>query len=210
MTHFVLCHGFGFTPLFWKRLIRYLGPERCTLLDLGYYTQNAAPLSLPKAQPYIGIGHSLGLHKLYALNLPYTCCIGLNGFVDFLGTRPEIQTRRKKELKALRYSLCQDVVASMTQFLFRCGAPGLLPYMDLKTAHLARLLEDLDTFITPFELPTHYPTYMIYSQNDPVIPPTVHNTSAAVEAIYVPKGRHSLGWSYSQQMFHLIQRIHRD
>lgn len=211
MTHFILCHGFGFTPHFWARLIRELGPERCTLLDLGYYTTHTiSPPSIPKAQRYIGIGHSLGLQKLYALPIPYTACIGLNGFVDFLGTSLETRKQRTKELKALRYSLCQDVRLGITQFILRCGAKNLLRHIDVDSVQLTRLLSDLDAFMHPCVVPACYPTYIISAKNDPIVPRTVHSSSLAVRALRVPKGRHSLGWSYSRSMFHLIQRIHHD
>lgn len=210
MTHFILCHGFGFTPHFWSRLINDLGPERCTVLDLGYYTHSISPLYIPKAQRYVGIGHSLGLQKLYALSIPYSVCIGLNGFVDFLGACPKIRAHRTKELKALRYSLCQDVKATMTQFILRCGAKSILRFIDLGSAHLSRLLNDLDAFMQPCALPTHYPTHIISAKNDPIVPRSLHGASLAVSTIEMAKGRHSLGWSYSRSMFHLIQRIHHD
>lgn len=210
MTHFVLCHGFGFTPQFWTRLIRDLGPERCTLLDLGYYGGSVSPPSIPKAQRYVGIGHSLGLQKLYALPVLYTACIGLNGFVDFLGTCPKTRMHRTKELKALRYSLCQNVRLGMTQFIQRCGARNLLRYMDLDSLNLPRLLSDLDAFLHPCVVPTRYATYIISAKNDVVVPLSVHDASLAVHTIKVAKGGHSLGWSYSHTIFHLIQRICRD
>ena len=210
MTHFILCHGFGFNPHFWSRLIHHLGPERCTMLDLGYYTADVAPISIPQAQHYIGIGHSLGLHKLYELPITYRACVGLNGFIDFLGSCSEMRVQRTKELKALRYSLGQNVGEAMTQFIIRCGAKTILKFMDLGMIQSSRLLQDLDLFMRPCHVPTHYPTWMVSAKNDPVVPVNVHEASSTCRHILMRSGLHSLGWSYSERIFRLIQRLCRD
>lgn len=90
MTHFVFCHGFGFDASFWERIAPYFSQEKCSFIDLGYFN-NRVDIQCLQEQRIVAIGHSIGLSKLIS-TYSFDYLIGLNGFINFLGSDLAIYT----------------------------------------------------------------------------------------------------------------------
>lgn len=168
MTHFVFCHGFGFDTHFWERIARFFTQQNCSFIDLGYFNNRIENQYLDN-QAIIGIGHSMGFSKLLSMYSNFDCLIGLNGFINFLGSDQAIYQRRQKELKALRSSFLKDPATTLKNFYLRCAAAKLIEYNDFSNIKIDLMLSDLQWLQKKHKLPD-VPTLILSSDDDTIVP----------------------------------------
>lgn len=168
MTHFVFCHGFGFDIQFWERISPYFSKEKCSFIDLGYFNNRTESQYLDN-QAIIGIGHSVGLSKLLSVYSNFDCLVGLNGFINFLGSDQTIYQKRQTELKALRSSFLKDAKTALRNFYVRCGAAEFIEYNDFSKLDLDLILSDLQWLQKEYKLPD-VPALILSSDDDMVVP----------------------------------------
>jgi pimeloyl-[acyl-carrier protein] methyl ester esterase len=171
MTHFVFCHGFGFDIHFWERIAPYFSQEKCSFIDLGYFNKRIENQHLHN-QAIIGIGHSIGLSKLLSMYSNFDGLIGLNGFINFLGSDQAIYKKRQTELKALRSGFLKDADTTLRNFYVRCGAAELIEYNDFSNLDLDLILSDLQWLQKEYKLP-NVPTLILSSNDDMVVPHSI-------------------------------------
>ena len=171
MTHFVFCHGFGFDTHFWERLAPYFSQEKCSFIDLGYFNNRIDSQYLHN-QSIIGIGHSIGLPKLVSMYNNFDYLIGLNSFVNFLGSDRLERKKRQVELNALRANFLRNPDFTLRSFYSRCGTPELIECNDLSNLNLDLILSDLQWLQKEYNLPD-VPTLILSSDDDIVVPRSI-------------------------------------
>ena len=171
MTHFVFCHGWGLDIHFWQRIAPYFSQQKCSFIDLGYFDH---PQDIPYSDDrmMVGIGHSMGLSKLAARGCHWQALIGLNGFIDFLGSNPMRYPQRQRELKMLVNSFIQDPKATLQRFYTRCGLSDLMAYQDFSNLNRDLILSDLRGLSQAVSCPT-VPVLMLCSDDDIIVPSAI-------------------------------------
>jgi pimeloyl-[acyl-carrier protein] methyl ester esterase len=184
-TCFVFCHGWGFDKEYWKELSRYFSPSEC-IFDI-------EDLNEDKTIEYIGIGHSLGLIKLINLDIRFKALIGIQGFVNFLGSNDFFRRKRTIELKAMKRDLAIDIEKTLNNFYKRCG---IFPQEKMKL-NKSILRRELDLLSGSFKIPKEIPILVIGAEDDPIVPPDLildnFKNLENVEVIFQPTGLHNLG-----------------
>lgn len=203
MTHFIFCHGFGFDPHFWEPLAPYFSHEKCSFIDLGYFNHPVAP-SLLQHEVIIGVGHSIGLSKLIAMYPHVDCLIGLNSFVNFLGTDQVLHRKRQKELNALRASFLRAPDATLRSFYSRCGATELIPCHDVSRLDLSLILSDLQWLEKEYTLP-EVPTLILSADDDIIVPCSITSDNfskqAWVKRNSIINAKHALGFRQPAEVY---------
>ncbi len=206
MTHFVFCHGFGFDPHFWERISPFFSKENCSFIDLGYFNNKKENKYLEN-EAIIGIGHSMGLSKLLSMCSNFDCLIGLNGFVNFLGSHQAMYQKRQKELKALRSSFLKDADTTLRKFYVRCAVPQLLEYNDLSKLDVGLIVSDLQWLQKEYELPD-VPTLILSSSDDVVVPRSVvldnFRKQPRVKLDSIMDAGHALGFRKPREVYEKI------
>jgi pimeloyl-[acyl-carrier protein] methyl ester esterase len=184
-TCFVFCHGWGFDKEYWNELIRCFLPAECIF--------EGENLIEDKTIEYIGIGHSLGLIKLINLNIRFKALIGIQGFVNFLGSNDLLHRKRVIELKAMRRFFDTDFSKTLNSFYKRCG--GLIP--NIMNLDMGILREEFDLLSRSFKIPKNIPILVIGAEDDLIVPPDLimdnFKNLENVEVIFQPTGLHNLG-----------------
>ena len=212
MTHFVFCHGFGFDTHFWDRLAPYFSQERCSFMDLGYFNHQ---LELPSLhhQPLIGIGHSIGLSKLVSMSSKFDYLIGLNGFVNFLGSDQVVRKKRQREIKALRASFLRAPESTLKSFYTRCGADELIAAHNLSHLNLNLVLSDLQWLEKEYTLP-EVATLILSSEDDIVVPQSITSDNFSeqpwVKQECIMEAKHALGFRKSAEVYEKIMSFLND
>ncbi|MGI2299011.1 hypothetical protein ACRRVB_04530 [Candidatus Cardinium hertigii] len=189
---FIFCHGWGFDQQFFEPLIKeYFPTVGCYSLDLGYFED--AKIDLPTDQLFIGVGHSLGFIKLASLKVKFTALIGIQAFINFLGFDPQLEKKRKIELKTMVKYFQSNPRDTLTSFHKRCG----LDYTLSKSFNTTKLMQDLALLATRHPLPA-MPLLIIGAKNDTIVPPSLiydnfSKLSKYVKVIVHHKGHHCLG-----------------
>lgn len=210
---FVFCHGFGLDSSYWTHLRPYFAQHKTVYLDLGYFGQEQMTLFFDASLDYIGIGHSLGLMKLMSLNIPFKALIGLNGFVDFLGLDVLLHAHRMRELAHLTRHFFRAPGVALSQFYQRAGVmfDGLVN----GPINQKKLLDDLDSLLTPRAIPPSIPMLILGSSDDKIVPPALieanfsHHPQVRIEILN--QAKHGLGYLKSEVVYQKIMRfIHDD
>lgn len=206
MTHFVFCHGFGFDTHFWERIAPYFSKEKCSFLNLGYFNNRTESQYLDN-QAIIGIGHSIGLSKLLSMYSNFDGLIGLNGFINFLGSDQAIYKKRQTELKALRSNFLKDADTTLRNFYVRCGAAELIEYNDLSNLDIDLILSDLQWLQKEYKLPD-VPTLILSSDDDIVVPHSIISDNFR-EQTWVKRDNivdtgHALGFKKPEEVYEKI------
>ena len=201
MTHLVFCHGFSYSPNYWINLTALLENFTIHHMDLGYYED----LKIPEIkEPVIGIGHSLGLIKLMQQNFRFKALIGLNGFVNFLGTGLRLRNRRSLELDTFEHLIRTSPNLALKFFHNRCGV-NLNP----SNINKERLLGDLDCLRQSFPVPNNLT--LLAAQNDIVCPPELIQDNFGTQNItMLESGRHSLGYNHAAEVAAIINEKNND
>ena len=203
MTHFVFCHGFGFDAHFWERIAPYFSQEKCSFIDLGYFNNRTENQYLDN-QAIIGIGHSMGLSKLLSMYSNFECLIGLNGFINFLGSEQIGRKRRQRELDALRSSFLKDAETTLSNFYLRCGAPELIDANNFSNLDLNLILSDLQWLQKEHKLPD-VPTLILSSDYDIVVPRSITSDNCRnqpwVKLNSIVDTGHALGFRKPEEVY---------
>jgi pimeloyl-[acyl-carrier protein] methyl ester esterase len=201
MTHLVFCHGFSYSPTYWDNLLPLLPEFTIHHMDLGYYGD---PIIPDIKEPVIGIGHSLGLIKLMQQNYQFKALIGLNGFVNFLGSDPHIHKRRVLELDTFELLICTSPSLALKFFHNRCGVS-----LDHDPPNKERLLSDLDLLRQSFPIPPNLT--VLATQDDIVCPPEItYNNFGSTEIHMLKSGGHGLGYNHASDISSIIRRKNND
>ena len=200
MTHLVFCPGFSYSPDYWVNLVPLLPDFTIHHMDLGYFGD---PIIPDIDEPVIGIGHSLGLIKLMQQNYQFKALIGLNGFVNFLGSDPHIHKRRALELDTFELLIHTSPGIALNFFHHRCGVT-----LNQLSLNKERLLSDLDLLRQSFPAPDNLT--LIATQDDIVCPPElIWDNFADSKVIMLDSGGHGLGYNQAAEIVAIIKdRIH--
>ncbi len=196
MTHLLLCHGFSYSPDYWVNLMPHL-PE----FTIHHLTDSLIP---EMHEPVIGVGHSLGLIKLMQLKIPYQALIGLNAFVNFLGTDPHLKKRRSRELKTFENLIKTNSTLAINSFHKRCGVSLEQSYFNQD-----QLIAELDLLRTVFPVPDHLT--IVGTQDDIVCPPEIlYDNFNPEHIIMLESGGHGLGYKHAEEIASIIKRKNND
>ena len=200
MTHLVFCPGFSYSPDYWVNLVPLLPDFTIHHMDLGYFGD---PIIPDIDEPVIGIGHSLGLIKLMQQNYQFKALIGLNGFVNFLGSDPDIHKRRALELDTFELLIHTSPGIALNFFHHRCGVT-----LNQLSLNKERLLSDLDLLRQSFPAPDNLT--LIATQDDIVCPPElIWDNFGESEVTMLDSGGHGLGYNQAAEIVAIIKdRIH--
>ena len=201
MTHLVFCHGFSYSPDYWANLAPLLPDFTIHHMDLGYYGN---PITPDIDEPVIGIGHSLGLIKLMQQNYRFKALIGINGFVNFLGSDPHIHKRRALELDTFELLIRSSPSLALKFFHHRCGVT-----LNQLSPNKERLLSDLELLRQSFPIPENLT--LIASRDDIVCPPElIRDKFGDAEIIMLDSGGHGLGYNHAADIAAIINEKNND
>jgi pimeloyl-[acyl-carrier protein] methyl ester esterase len=212
MTHFVFCHGFGFDTQFWERIAPYFSQEKCSFIDLGYFGNRVDNTYLCN-QRVIGIGHSIGLSKLLSMYSNFDYLIGLNSFVNFLGSDQIERKKRQKELNALRLSFLKDPDSAIRNFYIRCDIEELIECTDFSNLNLDLILSEFEWLQKEYKLP-EVPTLILSSNDDLVLPHTITSNNFSkqqyIKIDSIMNGGHALGFRKPLEVYRKIMSFLND
>jgi pimeloyl-[acyl-carrier protein] methyl ester esterase len=212
MTHFVFCHGFGFDTQFWERIAPYFSQEKCSFIDLGYFGNRVDNTYLCN-QRVIGIGHSIGLSKLLSMYSNFDYLIGLNSFVNFLGSDQIERKKRQKELNALRLSFLKDPDSAIRNFYIRCDIEEFIECTDFSNLNLDLILSEFEWLQKEYKLP-EVPTLILSSNDDLVLPHTITSNNFSkqqyIKIDSIMNGGHALGFRKPLEVYRKIMSFLND
>jgi len=212
MTHFVFCHGFGFDTQFWERIAPYFSQEKCSFIDLGYFGNRVDNTYLCN-QRVIGIGHSIGLSKLLSMYSNFDYLIGLNSFVNFLGSDQIERKKRQKELNALRLSFLKDPDSAIRNFYIRCDIEELIECTDFPNLNFDLILSEFEWLQKEYKLP-EVPTLILSSNDDLVVPYTITSDNFSkqqyIKIDSIMNGGHALGFRKPLEVYRKIMSFLND
>lgn len=212
MTHFVFCHGFGFDTQFWERIAPYFSQEKCSFIDLGYFGNRVDNTYLCN-QRVIGIGHSVGLSKLISMYSNFDYLIGLNSFVNFLGSDQVERKKRQKELNALRLSFLKDPDSAIKNFYIRCDIEELIECTDFSSLNRDLILSEFGWLQKEYKLP-EVPTLILSSNDDLVVPHAITSDNFSkqqyIKIDSIMNGGHALGFRKPLEVYRKIMSFLND
>lgn len=212
MTHFVFCHGFGFDTQFWERIAPYFSQEKCSFIDLGYFGNRVDNTHLCN-QKVIGIGHSVGLSKLISMYSNFDYLIGLNSFVNFLGSDQIERKKRQKELNALRLSFLKDSDSAIRNFYIRCDIEELIECTDFSNLNRDLILSEFEWLQKEYKLP-EVPTLILSSNDDLVVPHAITSDNFSkqqyIKIDSIMNGGHALGFRKPLEVYRKIMSFLND
>ena len=212
MTHFVFCHGFGFDTQFWERIAPYFSQEKCSFIDLGYFN-NQMDYQYLHNQRIIGIGHSIGLSKLVSMYNNFDYRIGLNSFINFLGSDQIGRKKRQKELNALRLSFLKDPDSAIRNFYIRCDIEELIECTDFSNLNRDLILSEFEWLQKEYKLP-EIPTLILRSNDDLVVPHAITSDNFSkqqyIKIDSIMNGGHALGFRKPLEVYRKIMSFLND
>lgn len=212
MTHFVFCHGFGFDTQFWERIAPYFSQEKCSFIDLGYFN-NQMDYQYLHNQRIIGIGHSIGLSKLVSMYNNFDYLIGLNSFINFLGSDQIGRKKRQKELNALRLSFLKDPDSAIRNFYIRCDIEELIECTDFSNLNRDLILSEFEWLQKEYKLP-EVPTLILSSNDDLVVPHAITSDNFSkqqyIKIDSIMNGGHALGFRKPLEVYRKIMSFLND
>lgn len=208
---FIFSHGWGLTAQFWENLKPYFTDCNCVFLDHGYFGEMLlSPLLGGGAREanFIGIGHSLGLIKLLKLNIKFKALVSLQGFINFLGSQPNLREQRQLELQALKEHFSTNPEKTLRSLHKKCGIDQE-DLFDFTNINLEKLTQDFPFFEQIFVLPPDIPLLVLAAKNDRVVSPELINDNfleqKQVKMVLQAKGRHGLGYQESHFIYEQIR-----
>jgi pimeloyl-[acyl-carrier protein] methyl ester esterase len=161
----------------------------------------------------IGIGHSIGLSKLVSMSNNFDSLIGLNSFINFLGSDQTIRKKRQRELKALRSSFLKDSDSALRSFYTRCDAAELIECTDFSNLDLDLILSDFEWLQKEYKLP-QVPTLILSSGDDIVVPHAITSDNFSkqpcVKRDSIMNAGHALGFRKPAEVYEKIMRFLND
>jgi pimeloyl-[acyl-carrier protein] methyl ester esterase len=133
--------------------------------------------------------------------------IGLNSFINFLGSDQTIYKKRKKELQALRSSFLKDSDSTLRNFYFQCSAQELIKYNDFSNLDLDLILSDLQWLQKEYKLP-EVPTLILSSDDDIVVPNIITSDNFSnqpwVKRARITEAGHAVGFRKPAEVYEKI------
>ena len=214
---FVFFNGFGSDYKYWDELLPYFSNYGYVLLSENYFDNpedydEKYLKKIFKGKRLIGVGHSLGYHKLCYLNQKYDFfnlekIVSVEGFSRYLGSFEPMIIIRKFYLDFMKNSYAYFPKITLYNFMIMCGAPMMsLP----SQLNHELLMKDLELLYTGIESPK-IPHLVLTSLDDWVIPFNIIEDNFRklddVKIIYTIGSGHLLGMQFPEYVSQQIQRF---
>lgn len=164
-------------------------------------------------QRVIGIGHSVGLSKLISMYSNFDYLIGLNSFVNFLGSDQIERKKRQKELNDLRLSFLKDPDSAIRNFYIRCDIEELIECTDFSNLNRDLILSEFEWLQKEYKLP-EVPTLILSSNDDLVVPYTITSDNFSkqqyIKIDSIMNGGHALGFRKPLEVYRKIMSFLND
>lgn len=214
---FVFFNGFGADYKYWDDLLPYFFDENYVLLSENYFKSPDDHdieylKKICKGKKLIGIGHSLGYHKLCDLNKKYEFfklnkIVSIEGFSQYLGSLEPMRSIRRFFLDLMKIGYTCFPKLTLSNFMLMCGAPMLsLP----SNLNQDVLMNDLDLLYSSIESPK-IPHLVLSSFDDWVIPFNIVEDNFRlledVKIIYTLGAGHLLGMKFPKYVSQEIKKF---
>lgn len=187
--------GWGFDRRFFERLLPHFPGVPSLFLDRGYFED---PQDVQKVEEghWIGIGHSLGFHRL--LKLPLAEYVSLAGFNRFCSQLPSQAGTPLRTVDRMIQAYHRNPEQVLQDFYERCTYPGEPPA--IKDSE--RLFSDLQSLKTLDEMKAvqsiHRPILNLAARDDQIVGEALTHEffqqQQNGQLIFHDKGGHALGF----------------
>lgn len=217
MKGYIFAHGWGSSSEVWGPLLEHMPSCPLIFLERGYFRADIPHTShLENARKkdiqaedirWIGIGHSLGFVHLLMSQLPFAAVVGVQAFVNFLGSAHSLHRLRAIHLRNLIQQFEQEPEQTLALFQARSGLPSHTASMNVR-----RLSEDLRLLSHDYStLLQKHSCLVIGSADDHVVTKTLlydnfsHLHNVQVELF--TGGRHNIMKETGKALWDRIQKI---
>lgn len=226
MVVFVCASGWGISNHFWTNLSALLSKHgRVCYIDSVAYSGSYEHLNAvadtvdatDAATTIVGIGHSLGAHKL-----SHICCdavVTLQSFTDFFGYGDRLRAMRKRILEDMINSYRDNPYHCLESFVCRCFSlsdddlPRLQQYISRESAH--KHISQLMSLFDPFDVSwlEHIPLLCVYTDDDPIVPASIASNAFCTDtrrvclkndATQAVARHHALGFYQCEEVYALV------
>ncbi len=214
---FVFFNGFGSDYKYWDEMLPYFSNYGYVLLSENYFDNpedydEKYLRKIFEGKRLVGVGHSLGYHKLCDLNQKYDFfnlekIVSVEGFSQYLGSTEPTRTIRKFFLDLMENSYTYFPKITLCNFMAMCGAPmmALPPQLNQEL-----LMKDLNLLYSGIESP-QIPHLVLSSLDDWVVPFNIVEDNFKklddVRIIYTVGAGHLLGMKFPQYVSWEIQKF---
>ncbi|MBO4405797.1 MAG: hypothetical protein J5821_03630 [Alphaproteobacteria bacterium] len=214
---FVFFNGFGSDYKYWDEMLPYFSNCGYVLLSENYFDNpedydEKYLRKIFKGKRLVGVGHSLGYHKLCALNQRYDFfnlekIVSVEGFSRYLGSSEPMRSVRQFYLDLMKNNYTYFPKITLYNFMSMCGAPMMALPSQLNHE---LLMDDLDLLYSGIE-PPKIPHLVLSSFDDWVIPFNIIEDNFGklddVKIIYTVGAGHLLGMKFPQYVSREIQKF---
>lgn len=217
---FVFFNGFGSDYHFWDEILPYFARDNYVLLSENYFNSpedydSEYLKKIFQGRQLIGVGHSLGYHKLCDLNQKYDFfnlkkIVSVEGFSCYLGKSEPMKTIRKFYLDFMKSCYFFYPEVTLFNFMAMCGAPmtELPSQLDQK-----KLMSDLQLLYSGIDSPK-IPHLVLSSLDDWVIPFNIIEDNFRnlddVKIVYTTGVSHLLGMRLPEYVSNEIKNFIED
>lgn len=216
-TLFVFFNGFGSDYKYWDEMLPYFSNYGYVLLSENYFNNpedydEKYLKKLFEGKKLVGVGHSLGYHKLCDLNQKYDFfnlkkIVSIEGFSRYLGDSEPTRSVRKFYLDFMKNSYTYFPRITLYNFMSMCGAPmWILP----SQLNHELLMNDLELLYSGIESP-QIPHLILSSLDDWVIPFNIVEDNFRklnnAKIFYTIGSGHLLGMKFPQYVSQEIQKF---
>lgn len=216
-TLFVFFNGFGSDYKYWDEMLPYFSNYGYVLLSENYFNNpedydEKYLKKLFEGKKLVGVGHSLGYHKLCDLNQKYDFfnlkkIVSIEGFSRYLGDSEPTRSVRKFYLDFMKNGYTYFPRITLYNFMSMCGAPmWILP----SQLNHELLMNDLELLYSGIESP-QIPHLILSSLDDWVIPFNIVEDNFRklnnAKIFYTIGSGHLLGMKFPQYVSQEIQKF---